>query len=687
MIDKFESILCALLHEGNGGIPAFDPVRRFEDDRNDDAGIARTLNSAFLIMLAGKGHPTFDRAQAFLGEQSNSSQWGDVARFYLKGIRLVHDELRAIGKRGPALADRMNDLHEWLSKEENRQNAEETTERIWSVFFPEGAGIRSNKRPRVESLRKKRMVHITELTSDPIHDPTRQVLFTSNVLLTLPSASQSTDGLDEGVKQKLLQCSSEPQRHWYDHPIPIGVAPEQNEASYGLRGLERALESERGRGNMSDEARLTCVLSVSVTHNGLQNIAKPWLEEELKRAETLKNVDVYVFTEFDTERVIREVLAPAAERLLRREDASPSLGMFGVDGSYGKHYSFLKAIAAFWSVFIKPDLKATFKIDLDQVFPQKELIEQTGASAFEHLRTPLWGARGIDSCGQSVELGMIAGFVVNESDIDKSLFTPDVTFPDRPSSPDEFVFFSRLPQALSTEAEMMTRYTTDELDGRSTCLQRVHVLGGMNGILIESLRRHRPFTPSFIGRAEDQAYLLSMFPNTEERLANVHKDGLVMRHDKEAFAREAIESAYVGRLLGDYIRILYYSAYAKVLTDDVNRLKDAFDPFTGCFISKIPVSVVLLRFALKAASFYTDGQDHRGLEFITTGARRLTNALEFTRDDAVSLRQIYERERHGWDLYYDILTAVEEALGREDAFAMELLKTAKTIVADCAIRM
>ena len=320
------------------------------------------------------------------------------------------------------------------------------------------------------------------------------------------------------------------------------------------------------------------------------------------------------------------------------------------------------------------------------MFPQKELIEQAGASAFEHLQTPLWGARGVDSAGQPVELGIISGCVVNESDIDRSLFTPDVTFPDRPTSPDELIFFSRLPQALSTEAEMMTRYTTDELNGRSTCLQRVHVLGGMNGILVESLRRHRPFTPSFIGRAEDQAYLLSVFPNKGERLASVHKDGLIMRHDKEAFAREALKSAHVGQMLGDYVRILYYSAYAKVLADDINSLKEALDPFTGCFVSRIPVSVVLLRFALKAASLYNDGQVDHGLEFVTTGARRLSNALEFSQDEAVSLRQTYERERRGWGLYYDTLTAVEEALKRKDTFAAELQKTARSIVDECAIR-
>jgi len=53
---------------------------------------------------------------------------------------------------------------------------------------------------------------------------------------------------------------------------------------------------------------------------------------------------------------------------------------------------------------------------------------------------------------------MIAGALVNESDIDNSLFTPDVRFPERSLLPDERLFFSVLPQAVSTRAEMMTRY-------------------------------------------------------------------------------------------------------------------------------------------------------------------------------------------------------------------------------------
>jgi hypothetical protein len=342
-------------------------------------------------------------------------------------------------------------------------------------------------------------------------------------------------------------------------------------------------------------------------------------------------------------------------------------------------------VAALWGVLIDADIRATFKIDLDQVFPQQELVEQSGSSAFEHFTTPLWGARGVDSDGQAVEMGMLAGALVNERDITTSLFTPDVRFPSRQPTADECVFFSMMPQALSTEAEMMTRYDTDVLDGQGACIQRIHVTGGTNGILIDSLRRHRPFTPSFIGRAEDQAYILSVIANPGERLAYVHEPGLIMRHDKEAFAQEAIAAAHVGKLIGDYERILCFSAYAHCLAGNVATVKHTVDPFTGCFISRIPTTVAYLRFALKAASFFSDDNAEDGVAFIQLGARRIRKALDFVDGEDSQLKQAFQDERSGWQLYYDILFALDEALAGEDGFAHELRDRARAIVGECAI--
>ncbi|MBW2341623.1 MAG: hypothetical protein JRF50_14995 [Deltaproteobacteria bacterium] len=689
MNDHFKSIICRLIQpqKGKGAFFAFDLSEHLDREHADNTDVGQALNSAFLVALAGSMHPASGRAKRFFALFSETPEWAEVAGFYLKGIDLVHQEIESMCTHDPGFTKRLETLSQWLTHDENCFETEETAEKMWSVFFPEATGIRAHEKERVQALRAKRRVTITKLNTAPLTDPTRQILFTSNVLLTTPAASTSPEKLPFGhyIRKRLLEISREPQFHWYDHPIQVGVVQEKNEVLYGLRALDTALEFERTRGNIPAQGKTVCVLSVSVTHEGLQEIAKKYLEEELSRSPSLKNIDIFVFTEADTQRIIDEILAPAAAYYLHRDNARELLSVFGADGEYGRHYSFLKAIAPFWSIFLQPEIRATFKIDLDQIFPQRELVEQTGASALEHFKTPLWGAQGLDSNEHPVELGMIAGALVDEADIGKSLFTPDVPFPNRGLSLDEYIFFSPLPQALSTEAEMMTRYIGDNMDGQRSCIQRIHVTGGTNGILVHSLRRYRPFTPSFIGRAEDQAYILSTLPNPGTKLAYVHEAGLIMRHDKEAFAQEAIESTHLGKLVGDYIRILYFSAYAGALTNDVAKLKDAVDPFTGCFISRIPITVVYLRLSFKAASLFAEGKKEQGLEFIRIGAQRIITALDFIGGENSKLKDQYEKERLGWNLYYDTLSAIENGIADGHQFALDLRRKAQAIIKTCAI--
>jgi hypothetical protein len=689
MIEHFESI-CHHLFSPTAkadSLPVFNPVKQFTEESNEPAGIARQLNAAFLILLAGSKHPQFEKAQAGLKRVIHSDEWSQVAQFYLSAKDRIGHEIENAAEKDSKLANQIKNLARILDSADHKVNASQITEEIWKLFFPEGVGLAASHEASIRNLRENRAVKIIAPNPEPIIDPAGEILFSSNVLLTLPLESSAYDRLPigEDLKEKLHRTSREPQLYWYDHPIHIGVQPPNNELLYGLRGLEEALKFERMRGATAQNANMTCILSASVTHAGLHELARPYIEEEIFQADFLNHINVYVFTENDTRQIVRDILAPAAEYFLKSPGPENELEMFGVDGEYGRHYSFLKSMAAFWNVLIDPRIKATFKIDLDQVFPQQILVEQTGASAFEHFMTSLWGAHGTDFRGNPIELGMIAGALVNESDINKSLFTADVRFPDQLLSPEEHIFFSALAQAISTEAEMMTRYNDNPFDGVNTCIHRVHVTGGTSGIRIDSLKRYRPFTPSFIGRAEDQAYLLSAISDSGESLAYLHEDGLIMRHDKEAFAQEAIESAEIGRTVGDYVRMLYFSNYAGVLPLSKKALKEIFDPFTGCFISKIPETVVHLRLALKAATLFGDNRTQKGLELVKSGAQRIPKALEFVQGESSALRTQYEREHHGWHLYFDILEAVEQALAKKNPFAIELRKKAKAIIKECEV--
>ncbi|MBI9021294.1 MAG: hypothetical protein JEZ10_08595, partial [Verrucomicrobia bacterium] len=627
------------------------------------AGIAQRLSAAFLTLLSGKKNPRWKEAEETMARFEAAAQWKPVISFYRRALEDIAQEIRARGLQNAAFADALAELSAAIELKDGD---------LWPALFPEGVGILGHETERVEALRARRAIEVETPCADPITDPARELLFTSNALLTVPAKTTRIDDLpySDKLKAALQKAVGEEQQYWFDHPIQIGVPKENNELLYGLRGLAETLAFEKGRGTAAADATLTCVLSVTVTHESLHAVTHDYLREELGRAP--EGIEIFAFTEAETRALIEEVLAPAAEKFCGAENAAAQLQVFGVDGEYARHYCFLKAVSALWKIVCSDSLKGTFKIDLDQIFPQEALVAETGKSAFEHFATPLWGARAKDIQGNPLELGMIAGALVNESDFTNGLFTPDVKFPAGKLTPEEQIFFSRLPQALSTDAEMMTR--------EGTALQRIHVTGGTNGIRIDALRRHRPFTPSFIGRAEDQCYLLSALGLEGARLAYAHESGLIMRHDKEAFASEAIKSAKTGTTIGDYIRTLYFSAYARALNENLDETKDLIDPFTGAFVSHIPQTVATMRLAFKTLMLAEEQQLEAAVELASSGAERLTRALRFISGKESPLRQQLAVERESWHLFYDALEKLEAELAAGDAFAADLKAKALDII-------
>jgi hypothetical protein len=664
---------------------------QFHTGEEDNAAIARNLNAAFLISLSGESHPLYKQAARYLNDLESHPSWKKPIRFYKDGINLIRSEISSNSYEDGDFEKTLTHLYSWIIDRENIKNVKETIEKIRRVFFPEGVSLCEKREEKIEDLREKRKVEISKLNPSPVTDPAREILFTSNILVTIPSVSKGIDNLPVStyLQQMLKNIVKEEQLYWYDHPIPMGIDPAHNEVLYGLEGLDKAVEFEKLRGSTEKDEKITCVLSVSVTHEGLQGIVKEYLEDELRKEKNIKHLNIFVFTEADTLKLIENILIPAAEKFSDTNKYNLLFEVIGVDGEYGRHYSFLKAIAAIWQVLIDPEIKGTFKTDLDQVFPQEVLVAQSGLSAFEHFKTPLWGAEAVDNNGNLVELGMIAGALVNQKDIEHSLFSPDVCFPASQIKADELIFFSSLPQALSTEGEMMTRYTDNNLDGTNKCIQRIHVTGGTNGILIHSLREHRPFTPTFIGRAEDQAYILSvLLSNKRKNLRYVHKDGLIMRHDKEAFAGEAIKMAATGKLIEDYIRILMFSYYARALPWSFNDIKNVIDPFTGCFVSKIPLTIVYMRFALKLASFFTENtkeKNQQGFEFFQFGIRRLHETIKKLVQEENPLIKQFQEQRQGWTMFYKILDKIEEDIKKGDAFALDLKEKAKALIETCKV--
>ncbi len=616
----------------------------------------------FLLLLSK------DSASDSLPQSQNSSSH---TRFFRHMLALIPEELKTWAKAHPeTLAQVRQALH---------YPTEQAQQALFSLFFPEGLTLldETNREQAIHALRQKRLVSVEELNPDPLVDPLSEMIFTSNLLITSPLNPNPDDWfVPQEIKPALRQVQNEAQLYWYDHPIPMGMTPQNNEAVYGLNGLQEMLKKEAG----AEGRKLTVLLSASATHAGLRPLIKPYFDFLLSKVPALPHLNMYIFTEDDVRVLLETVLKPIAERHFPSADFKALQDVLGVDGEYGRHYSFLKAIAAFWQVFLNPYAKATFKIDLDQVFPQDALKQETGKSALEHFKTPLWGAMGRDSSGQPVELGMLAGALVNQNDISKSLFTSDVRFPGKHTHCEEqLVFYSQLPQAQSTMAEMMTRYDDAQPDGKSTALQRIHVTGGTNGILLNALRKHRPFTPTFVGRAEDQSYIMSVLFGRQPALRYVHEPGLIMRHDKEAFAGDAIKAASAAKIIGDYLRILTFTEYARALPWPEDDIKKELDPFTGAFISRLPYTVVSLRFALKILEINRSESARAADAFARLGSERLNAWMERYPAGSNLLKKTFKKEQQAWKLFYDILDRAEQEREQQSALWLQVKQAAQRL--------
>jgi hypothetical protein len=184
-----------------------------------------------------------------------------------------------------------------------------------------------------------------------------------------------------------------------------------------------------------------------------------------------------------------------------------------------------------------------------------------------------------------------------------------------------------------------------------------------------------------VGRAEDQAFILSaLFSESGASLRYLHKPGLIMRHDKEAFAAESIKAATHGRFIGDLARTYIYTAYAAALPWGVERTKEEIDPFTGCFVSHVPLSVILLRLLLMCVAMHSDrSESDTSIDTVLDLAdRKLSPLIAARGDETVPAR--YKRERGAWNEYYDALERAEARGGADLANRVQSILSDSRIV-------
>jgi len=499
---------------------------------------------------------------------------------------------------------------------------------LWSLFCPTAEAANRDPAAMAATLRERRRLYAVSPAARPFTDPSTELLLTTNALVSPPLDPESRFVPDH-LRDEAQRILAMPQRFWYDHPVPLDASPEENEILYGLARLDESLTFECSRGHLAPGTRIDLAISVSVTHEGMERLAAAYVRDLVRAHLKLSHLRVFIFDETRCQKMI-DALCPGDEA---------AAGVFGVNGAYGRHYSFLKALLLFWQQAVNPKAAFTFKFDLDQVFDQKVLLASTGHTALQLLMNPNWGGHARDHAGRKVDLGMLAGGLVNERDAEAGLFVPDVRRPHTGHATKTFssvrIFCPQWPQAVSTEAEIMQP---------DAGFQRIHVTGGTTGITAEALRRWRPFTPSFINRAEDQAYTLSAI-NETSYLSHLHANGLIMRHDKAAFAGRSIAHARAGKAIGNIERLMLFSRYAALLPTGFEGLRDHCWPFTSCFMH--PQAKMLA-----ALIFLIDGSSEGG-RFVAEGAPRLRECLDFC-ETGMAMR--LEWERRGWDAIYESLS-------------------------------
>ncbi len=218
MYPAFQKVIHHLIREPS----LFSGFRQqFDPEDRDPLSIPRNLNAAFFITLSGSSlsHP----ATGYLATMERDSRWGAVAGVYLQAIDAIEKEITRAGDDDAWLAKAMGDLTDYLASHPDMSDPG-TVERFHRVFFPEAVGLEEEgsggREEAVLALRGKRWVSIDQLNPSPVSEPHREVLFTSNVLLTLPLHEEQFASLSPDLRNKVEAVSGEEQRHWYDHPTP-----------------------------------------------------------------------------------------------------------------------------------------------------------------------------------------------------------------------------------------------------------------------------------------------------------------------------------------------------------------------------------------------------------------------------------------------------------------------------------
>ncbi|MFO7849087.1 MAG: hypothetical protein R6V67_03920 [Spirochaetia bacterium] len=416
----------------------------------------------------------------------------------------------------------------------------------------------------------------------------------------------------------------------YDHPVPLFEEGESHELESCLEELDRDISFEKKQRVLPETHRVPVLLSVSVTHEGIDESAGRWIRELVER-KRYAHLRVIVLTEGLCRRIREELFGGKFE-------------LFSVFGKYARHFNALK----YGQLLLEKALgvRAGFKLDTDEGIRSEELWNATGYTWFETMCHPYWGGRASDSEGREVELAVNEGEYMNSTDIErlgyeKALRTPDVAIPDTWTGPSMFFqkgFAHGRATALYNGFESVEEGISHPV-----------VKGGGYGITNDGLRRAAPFTFSWVGRAEDQQFY---FSGLNGGIRGIFHPDLRIAHYKSSVAGAEKKTA-AGRFLGDMYRLILFQHLAEKW-----GVKEQIDPMPGIFAGPLARAQAVFSLLYKSCEFASQGDEESAEYLLTRGAVELLELEDKIDDGTVS--RLVDEEAQQWRLFVEAVEKVED---------------------------
>ncbi len=464
-----------------------------------------------------------------------------------------------------------------------------------------------------------------------------------NALYTVPeeSAAQAAH-LPEQFKQLVGEVRRDPGEKVadYDHPVPLYEIDSRHELVSCLQELEGDIAFEKEKGVIPEDHRVPVLLSVSVTHAGLDAPAGSWIEWLLSEKH-YHHLEVIVLTEERVRAVKEALLSPDPDTGSSLED--DPLDVYSVFGKYGRHFNALK-----YSQLVLEkthNIKAGFKLDTDEGIRSRDLFDTTGSTWFQTLCHTYWGGEAEDSEGRAVELAVNEGEYMNSTDIDKlgyakAMRAPDVAIPNSWTGPNMFF------QKSFAHGRMTALYNT--IGSLDEGISHPVVKGGGYGISNHGLRKALPFTFSWVGRAEDQQFYFSGIPHG---IRAVFHPNLRIAHYKSSVSGAEKKTAAT-RFVGDMYRLIIFQRLAGILD-----VKYHIDPMPGVFAGELARAQAAFAALLKACEFAINGNEPAARYIVEEGMAELLDLED--RIDRGEVDAEFRRERASWGLFVKHVDAAE----------------------------